>query len=111
MARTGWQAIGEPFAVGGRNADQQNWRGTVRGEVTFMPRSRGRLGEARTRIEKALCAGRPAGRAGHGPRRRWRARLSGSGVDQEPLRPLLRGREAPRLDVPVSTGSVPLQSG
>lgn len=61
MARTGWQAIGGPFAVGGRNADQQNGRGTVRGEVTFMPRSRGRLGGARTRIEKALRAGRPAG--------------------------------------------------
>ena len=64
--------------------------------------------------EKALRAGRPAGRAGHGPRRRWRARLSGNGVGQEPLRPLLfllGGREAPRLDAPDSTGSVPLQSG
>lgn len=66
MARTGWQAIGGPFAVGGRNADQQNRRGTVRGEVTFMPRSRGRLGGARTRIEKALRAGRPAGYCGTG---------------------------------------------
>lgn len=61
--------------------------------------------------EKALRAGRPAGRAEHGPRRRWRARLTGNGVGQEPLRPLRRGREAPRLDVPDSTGSVPLQSG
>ena len=64
--------------------------------------------------KKALRAGRPAGRAEHGPRRRWRARLTGNGVVQEPLRPLSlvrRGREAPRLDVPDSTGSVPLQSG
>ena len=30
---------------------------------------------------------------------------------QEPLRPLRRGREAPRLELPDSTGSVPLQSG
>ena len=61
--------------------------------------------------KKALRAGRPAGRAEHRPRRRWRARLTGNGVGQEPLRPLRRGREAPRLDVPDSTGSVPLQSG
>ncbi|KWV73121.1 hypothetical protein PFLmoz3_06177 [Pseudomonas fluorescens] len=61
--------------------------------------------------KKALRAGRPAGRAEHRPRRRWRARFTGNGVGQEPLRPLRRGREAPRLDVPDSTGSVPLQSG
>ncbi len=49
--------------------------------------------------------------AGQGPRRRRRARLTGNGGGQEPLRPLRRGREAPRLELPDSTGSVPLQSG
>ena len=96
---------------GGKNADQQNAQEAVRGRATFRSRGRGRLGGTRTRTKKALRAGRPAGRAGHRPRRRWRARLTGNGVGQEPLRPLLRGREAPRLDVPVSTGSVPLQPG
>ena len=83
----------------------------VRGETTFRSRGRGRRAGRAHGQEKALRAGRPAGRAGHGPRRRWRARLSGSGVGQNSLRPLLRGHEAPRLDVPKSTGSVPLQSG
>ncbi len=111
VARAAWQATGRPFAEGGRNADQQNARGAARREATFRSRGRGRLGGTRTRIKKALRAGRPAGHAGHGPRRRRRARLTGNGVGQEPLRPPLRGREALRLDVPVSTGSVPLQSG
>ena len=34
----GRQAIGGPFAIGGRNADQQNARGAVRGEATFRSR-------------------------------------------------------------------------
>lgn len=44
-----------------------------------------------------------AGEGEHGSR--------GNGVGQEPLRPPRREREATRLDVPDSTGSVPLQSG
>ena len=111
VARVGWQATGRPFAEGGRNADQQNARGAARREATFRSRGRGRLGGTRTRIKKALRAGRPAGHAGHGPRRRRRARLTGNGVGQEPLRPLRRGREAPRLELPDSNGSVPLQPG
>ena len=97
VARAAWQATGRPFAEGGRNADQQNARGAARGEATFRSRGRGRPGGTRTRIKKALRAGRPAGHAGHGPRRRRRARLTGNGVDQEPWRPLpvlRRGREA-----------------
>lgn len=77
MACVSGQAIGRPFAVGGRNADQRNARGAIRGEVTFRSRGRGRLGGARTRIKKALRAGLPAGHAGHEPCRRKRARLTG----------------------------------
>ena len=84
---------------------------TVRGEATFRSRGRGRLNGTRTRTRRRCALGVPQGMrntghaadGGHGSR--------GTGVGQEPLRPLLRGREAPRLDVPVSTGSVPLQSG
>ena len=111
VARAVRQAIGRPFAVGGRNADQQNARDAVRGEATF--RSRGRSGQAgRAHGSRRRCAlGVPQGvrdkghaaDGGHGSR--------GTGSGQEPLRPLRRGREAPRLDVPDSTGSVPLQSG
>lgn len=74
VARAGWQAIGRPFAEGRRSTDQQNVRGAARAEVTFRSRSRERLGGTRARIEKALRAGRPAGYAGHGSRRRRRAR-------------------------------------
>ncbi|KGT50099.1 hypothetical protein NY96_19925 [Xanthomonas citri pv. fuscans] len=77
MACAGEQAIGGPFAIGGRKADQQNASDAIRGEVTFRSRGRGRLSGTRTRIKKVLCAGRPAGRAGHESRRRRRARLTG----------------------------------
>ena len=63
VARAAWQATGRPFAEGGRNADQQNARGAARREATFRSRGRGRLGGTRTRIKKALRAGRPAGHA------------------------------------------------
>lgn len=114
VARAAWQAIGGPFAEAEecRSAERAGKPRTWFAEKlpSGPAAGDGRAGRAHGQ-EKALRAGRPAGHAGHGPRRRWRARLSGSGVGQEPLRPLVRGREAPRLDVPVSTGSVPLQSG
>ena len=114
VARAAWQATGRPFAEGGRNADQQNARGAARREATFRSRGRGRLGGTRTRIKKALRAGRPAGHAaecGTGATPPKAGTAHGERGGQEPLRPLRRGREAPRLELPDSTGSVPLQSG
>ena len=61
VARAAWQAIGGPFAVGGRNTDQQNTRETVRGKDTFRSRSRGRLGGTRTRTRRRCALGVPQG--------------------------------------------------
>ena len=55
------QAIGGPFAVGGRNTDQQNTREAVRGKTTFRSRSRGRLDGTRTRTRRRCALGVPQG--------------------------------------------------
>lgn len=85
---------------------------TVRGEATFRSRGRGRPGGTRTRTGEGVArwASRRACGTWATPPMAGTA-LGGGGVGQEPLRPLLRGREAPRLDAPLSIGSVPLQSG
>lgn len=108
------QAIGGPFAA----AEGMQTRRTRGVRFAEKPPSGPAAGAGRTgraHGARRRCAlGRPAGHAGHGPRRRWRAWLTGNGGGQAPLRPpplVRRGREAPRLDVPVATGSVPLQSG
>ena len=64
-----------------RRSTERAWCGSQK--ATFRSRGRGRLGGTRTRIKKALRAGRPAGHAaecGQGPRRRRRARLTGNGA-------------------------------
>src|SRR3546814_12623245 len=81
-----WQASGGPVAEAEncRSAERAGKPRTwVAEKLPSGPATGdGRAGRAHGQ-EKALRAGRPAGRAGHGPRRRWRARLSGNGVGQE----------------------------
>lgn len=108
-----WQAIGGPSVEAEKCRSAERAGGGSCRNYLQVPQQK-MAGGTRTRIKKALRAGRPAGRAGQRPCRPRRARLTGNGAGQSPLRLLLLRRvvgEVPRLDLLDSTGNVPLQSG
>ena len=114
VARAAWQAIGGPFAgaeemqisrTRGRRFAEKLPSGPAAGDG-WAGRAHGSRRRCTLGVPQGVRDTDHAADGGHGSR--------GNGVGQEPLRPLLLRRavrEAPRLDVPDSTGSVPLQSG
>lgn len=61
VARAAWQAIGEPFAVGGRTGSTEHaWRASARSHL-LVPRDRGRSRGTRTRTRRRCALGVPQG--------------------------------------------------
>ena len=95
-----------------RRSTERAWCGSQRSYLQVpRPGTAGRdahtdqEGVARWASRRACGGVRDRGHAAEG------GTAHGERGGQEPLRPLRRGREAPRLELPDSTGSVPLQSG
>ncbi len=116
VARAAWQATGGPFAEAGEMQINRTRRRRFAEKLPSGPAAgdgwAGRAHGSRRRCALGVPQGmrRSAGQGAIAAMKGGHC-FMGNGVGQEPLRPLRRGREAPRLDVPDSTGSVPLQSG